>query len=442
MRISDNIFANSRGRNILPSTWSQLLCYFLTLTASFHDTPALFGFFTLLVVLNQIISGIMLSFSLIPDPMLVPLVRDEEDSEDLYIDDFFWFHERGVDLIFIFSYFHLLRKLYLNVIEYEHDLTWKSGLFTFLIFQVVVFFGLSLCCTHLSEITLTIAANIFHTFFGFYGKPYWWIFTDQQLNSDTLIRLTYGHYVSAFYMFYLGVLHAFDMHYDWKTESSFDAIDHEMVWWDEALSNELSHTIDVIFLIAIVCGLLYPIDEALSYEIFMWGDVGLVTDVRYYGVAPHWYFRPLMAWLIVCPHHKTGVFGLVFFFLILIYQPLLHGITEQVDYQKKKSTFLIFFKTNKPNYFNPTSFSNVEINLIHQLSYGCFIMCFFYTTTFLPYGRFYNRIGGNLGMLFSYFFIFSWLSMHFFRKSVFFDLKFLHLHNFPKLLSKYTFWLY
>jgi hypothetical protein len=45
-------------------------------------------------------------------------------------------------------------------------------------------------------------------------------------------------------------------------------------------------------------------------------------------------------------------------------------------------------------------------------------------------------------MLFSYFFIFSWLSMHFFRKSVFFDLKFLHLHNFPKLLSKYTFWLY
>jgi quinol-cytochrome oxidoreductase complex cytochrome b subunit len=99
------------------------LCYFLTLTASFHDTPALFGFFTLLVVLNQIISGIMLSFSLIPDPMLVPLVRDEEDSEDLYIDDFFWFHERGVDLIFIFSYFHLLRKLYLNVIEYEHDLT-------------------------------------------------------------------------------------------------------------------------------------------------------------------------------------------------------------------------------------------------------------------------------------------------------------------------------
>jgi hypothetical protein len=65
----------------------------------------------------------MVSFSLLPEPMIVPIVRDEEDLEDLYIDDFFWLHERGVDLIFIFSYFHLLRKLYLNAIEYEHDLT-------------------------------------------------------------------------------------------------------------------------------------------------------------------------------------------------------------------------------------------------------------------------------------------------------------------------------
>ncbi len=65
----------------------------------------------------------MLSFSLIPEPMVVPIVRDEEDLEDLYIDDFFWLHERGEDLLFIFSYLHLFRKLYLNAIEYEHDLT-------------------------------------------------------------------------------------------------------------------------------------------------------------------------------------------------------------------------------------------------------------------------------------------------------------------------------
>jgi hypothetical protein len=31
----------------------------------------------------------MLSFSLIPETMLIPVVRNEEDLEDLYIDDFF-----------------------------------------------------------------------------------------------------------------------------------------------------------------------------------------------------------------------------------------------------------------------------------------------------------------------------------------------------------------
>jgi hypothetical protein len=65
----------------------------------------------------------MLSFSLIPEPMFVPIVRNEEDLEDLYIDDFFWMHERGVDVIFIFVWFHLFRKLYLNSFEYEHEAT-------------------------------------------------------------------------------------------------------------------------------------------------------------------------------------------------------------------------------------------------------------------------------------------------------------------------------
>jgi hypothetical protein len=63
----------------------------------------------------------MLSFSLIPEPMFIPMVREEEDLEDLYADDFFWLHERGVDLVFIFSYIHLFRKLYLNVFEYENE---------------------------------------------------------------------------------------------------------------------------------------------------------------------------------------------------------------------------------------------------------------------------------------------------------------------------------
>ena len=358
----------------------------------------------------------MLSFSLIPEPMIVPIVREEEDIEDLFIDDFFWLHERGVDLLFIFLYMHLFRKLYLNVFEYENESAWKSGVFAFLIFQVVVFFGLVLCCTHLSEITLTIAANILHTFFAFKGKFYWWVFTDKQLNSDTFIRLAYGHYVIAFFLSYLGLIHGVDMHYDWKNEFSFDGIDSELAWWDEALSSELSYMLDILIIIVVIFWFLYVEPEALSYEIFMWGDVGLMTDVRYYGVAPHWYFRPFMAWLIACPHHKTGIFGLIFFFFILFFQPVINGTNELNNYNKKKVLFFNY-KIKRKSFFNQFTL-NSEINLYFQFFYFLFIVFCFYAASFLPYGRFYNRLGGNIGMLVAYMYIFVYLGFPIFRKSL------------------------
>jgi len=289
-------------------------------------------------------------------------------------------------------------------------------LFAFLIFQVVVFFGLVLCCTHLSEITLTIAANILHTFFAFKGKFYWWVLTDKQLNTDTFIRLAYGHYVIAFFLSYLGLIHGIDMHYDWKNEFSYDGIDAELSWWDEALSSELSYMLDILIILVVIFWFLYVEPEALSYEIFMWGDIGIVTDVRYYGVAPHWYFRPFMAWLIACPHHKTGIFGLLFFFFILFFQPVINGTNELNNYNKKK---ILFFnlKIKRKSYFNQITL-NSELNLYFQFFYFLFIVACFYAASFLPYGRFYNRLGGNIGMLSAYMYIFVYLGFPIFRKSL------------------------
>lgn len=345
----------------------------------------------------------------------------------MYTDDFFWLHERGVDLLFIFSWFHLWRKLYNHTIDYEHDNTWRSGVFTFLILHVVTFLGLVLCCTHLSEITLLIAVNIVNTFFLNIGKFYWWLFTDKQLNCDTVIRLAYAHYVSAFFLFYLGVVHSFDMHYDWKNEVFFDGIETEISWWDEALSSELSWTSIIFANFALICWFLYPDPEALSYELFMWGDVGMVNDIRFYGVAPHWYFRPYMAWLIVVPYHNTGIFGLIFFFWLLFLQPILHGHSHQLLYLKKSLIFLNF-KLKKRHFFKNTTIS-IQVHLVYQVLYGLFIMACLYASSFLPYGRFYNRLGGNIGMLGSYIFIFFYLTFSSLRRSNFWDLIFYRVFN-------------
>jgi hypothetical protein len=95
--------------------------YFQSLTVALHELPSLIGFFIFMIIYNQLVSGVMLSFSLVTDSMLIPLSREEEDCENLFIDDFFWMHERGVDLLVIFMFAHLFRKFYLNVMDLEQE---------------------------------------------------------------------------------------------------------------------------------------------------------------------------------------------------------------------------------------------------------------------------------------------------------------------------------
>lgn len=398
----------------------KLIQYFAVLTVSFHDINSLFGFFTFLTIASQLISGTMLAFSFVTEPMIVPMVREEEDVEDLYTDDFFWLHERGVDLLFIFTYFHLFRKIYINSYDYDQEASWKSGVFTFLLFQGVVFFGLVLCCTHLSDITLAIASNLYDTFFAHKGKFYWWIFTSKELNTDTVIRLAYLHYVLAFFLSYMGLVHGIDMHYDWKNEASIDGIETEMIWFDEALSNELGAMVEVIVLLLIICLVVYPEPEALSYELFMWGDIGFINDVRFLSVAPHWYFRPFMAWLTVCPFHKIGLFGLIYYFFLLFYQPVIQGLNSSLNYKKKPSGISKLI-TNRSSIVNARYYS-IEDNLVYQITYWLFLSSCIYVTSYLPYGRFYNRINGNHGTLLAFMYIFVYLSSPSLRRSIFVDL--------------------
>lgn len=392
--------------------------YFLQLRVAYHEMIALTGFMVFVVIFSQVYSGFMLSMSLIDESMYIPLVREEEDAENLYTDDFFWIHERGVDLLVILCFIHLFRKLYMNVMDIEQEYAWKSGVLMFLLIQVVIFLGLVLCCTHLSDITLTIAANAFNTFCLFIGKLNWLIFTDQSLNVDTIIRLKYLHYILGTSLLIFGSNHGVDMHYDWKIEPAFDGLKQELVWFDEAVVNEVSKTVEFLLLVGIMCLYLYTEPEALSYEIFMWGDIGMVTDVRFYGVAPHWYFRPYMAWLIACPYHYTGIIGLVLFFVSFYFQPNIVGRSEWGAYNSNiKSLILqIFYNIEgRLKKFIPLYKVYPDTDTFYQITYSLFGVSLWYAFSYLPYGRFFNRLGGNIASLVAYIYIFIYLSSSYLR---------------------------
>ncbi len=54
--------------------------------------------------------------------------------------------------------------------------------------------------------------------------------------------------------------------------------------------------------------------------------------------------------------------------------------------------------------------SSFEAGLSKQMAYLLFVMSLLYTASFLPYGRFYNRLGGNITTLASYLYVLMYLS--------------------------------
>ena len=178
------------------------------------------------------------------------------------------------------------------------------------------------------------------------------------------------------------------MHYDWKDSTQSEENKVQLAWLDDAIKNEI-----LAFTTAMVAGgiyvkLNYTLSEPACTELFMWGDVGAVSEIRFFGVTPHWYFRAYMSWLVVCPHHYLGLGGLVYFMVSFYFQPQVKKFNEFIV------ASVLWLKSNVSS----------SIVLAFALSIG-------YGASYLAYGKFYNRLGGNPATLASFSYIFIFLSL-------------------------------
>lgn len=99
---------------------------------------------------------------------------------------------------------------------------------------------------------------------------------------------------------------------------------------------------------------------------------------------------------------------------------------------------MIFMKYKiKCSKFFSGSYVNLELNLYHHLTYALFIGCCLYAASFLPYGRFYNRLGGNVGMLGSYMYLFLYLGFTALRRPVLLDMYIMSVLARTRLLKKF-----
>lgn len=301
--------------------------YALNILVPHYKPTSVFGFALLINMATQMISGILLSLYYIPDPTVVMTMREE------YMNEIWWFafvyktHLVGVDSIFVLSYLHIWKKIFIkNFVGSELE-GWVSGTYAFFIYHIVVFLGITLSNNHLGDLTLTIGASIFWSLFAFEHEAYSILFTNRHMNGEQLTRFMVAHYCIAWYYLYLVQSHVMYIHEMWNPDSAVsapqDSNSPKANWFIDALQREGSMMlICYTFWMVSIIRRSHPDLLPVNFTFFeQWAEVEN-EDVNFFIVGPHWYFRPHMGLLTICAEHYEGLFWLVMYYVILGLMPL------------------------------------------------------------------------------------------------------------------------
>ena len=383
----------------------------------FASVTSIIGFILFTVILIQLLSGFFLAWYFVPEPGLVIDYREEMFDDVRFGWEVFMIHVRGVDVLMIFSYFHIFKKIYLkNYITSESD-GWLLGGYAFFWFHYIVGLGITLSASHLSDLTLTIAANVGWSFFNNIHKTYYIIFTNKHLNTDQLVRLMIFHYLTPLYYLTLINLHVMFCHESWDTDSGEwtyeDRSTTYIAWFYDALQKEFQDACYwsiYVFLYAtfhnmhLIC---------VSYYFFERWNITEMTDIRFYGVAPHWYFRAFMGILVVSPTHWEGLIWVISYLVLLAALPIV---------------FNFYHSFSKALFLTGTAYSYKQ-----TLFYILFLTSLICTTSMLPCGRYYYEpeagYKGNPWVKVSYqyvYFYLGWL-LH-------------HVDRIDQYVYKYSYW--
>ncbi len=303
----------------------------------FSSVTSIIGFMLLIAIALQILSGFYLGWYYIPEPGLVIELREEMFNDTRFGFEVFYTHIRGVDIIFLLSYAHIFKKIYLkNYITPESD-GWIIGGYAFFWYHYIVALGICLSATHLSDLTLTIIANIFWSLTDNMYKTYYIIFTNKHLNLDQMLRFMVLHYFTPWYYLYLIQIHIIFCHESWDSDSGESSYEDKsgsyISWFFDAFLKEIQDAWYWIIFFSVLFWVHHIDPESLKFGFFERWNIAEYDEIRFYGVAPHWYFRPFMGILIIAPTHYEGLAWVILYFLLLTFMPVFYNFFNTNEVQ-------------------------------------------------------------------------------------------------------------
>jgi quinol-cytochrome oxidoreductase complex cytochrome b subunit len=274
----------------------------------------------------------------------------------------------------LLSYLHIFKKIFLkNHVTAESD-GWILGGYAFIWFHIIIFFGISLSATHLSDVTVTVVANIFWSLFNNIHKTYYIIFTNKHLNTDEMTRLMVLHYFIPWYYLYLIQMHVLFCHESWDSDSGESTYEDKtgtyLSWFYDAMLKEFQDGYYWATFAFLYFFLHHFNGATVNYFFFERWNCAEMDEVRFYGIAPHWYFRPFMGMLTICPTHYEGLFWMGAYMIGLASLPVIYNLYNSM---------------NKHVVAIP-----MQNSLLQTTGFILFMMSIYCANSVLPCGRYYS----------------------------------------------------
>ena len=336
---------NDRAPGLMPAYRKHMTEYYAPKNFNFWYY---FGSLAMLVLVNQIVTGIFLTMHYKPSAMeafgsVEYIMRDVQGGWLIR-----YMHSTGASLFFIVVYLHMFRGLIYGSYQKPRDLVWILGMLIFLTLMAEAFMGYVLPWGQMSYWGAQVIINLFGAIPVVGGDLTEWIRGDYLVSDATLNRFFALHVVALpLVILLLVVLHLGALHE--VGSNNPDGVDIKKVKNDKGIPKDgipfhpyytVKDLFGVGFFLTIAAFILFFVPTFgglfLEHDNFVPANP-MVTPLH---IKPVWYFTPFYAMLRAVPDKLAGVMTMGGAVMILFalpwldrspvksirYRPMLHKV--------------------------------------------------------------------------------------------------------------------
>ena len=290
-----------------------------------------FGSLALLVLFNQVITGLWLTM------FYTPSAQEAFGAIEYIMRDvnygwlFRYMHSTGASMLFFVLYIHLFRGLLYGSYQKPRELVWLIGMILLILFMMEAFFGYLLPWGQLSYWGAQVMTSLLGVIPYVGDSLVMWLRGDYTVGNATLQRFFALHVIGVpLLVLFLVLLHVVGLHkvgsnnpqgidilkYRDEQGKPLDGIAFypHYVWKD---------CLGAIIFLAVFVAIVFFIPDMNGFFLEPANFTPANPLITPEHITPLWYMAPFYAMLRAVPHKVLGVFVLISALIILLFMPWL-----------------------------------------------------------------------------------------------------------------------